>query len=70
MGGALPAMPFLNDKSGKTEQGDTLKILKMLAQAYKPELLGKSEDDNMQLEMMGNYCKQLNTALTEYAYGK
>lgn len=42
----------------------------MLAQAYKPELLGKSEDDNIQLEMIGNYCKQLSEALTAHAYGK
>ena len=39
MGGALPAMPYFKDKSGKTEQGDTLKILRMVAQAYKPVLL-------------------------------
>ena len=31
MGGSLPAMPYFKDTSGKTESGDTIKILKMVA---------------------------------------
>lgn len=70
MGGCLPALPYLTDTKGKTEKGDTVKILKALAQQYKPELLEQSEDDKINTEMIAKYCNILNKALSEFCYGK
>lgn len=62
-------MPFLKDKKGVMHE-DSMKILKFLAQTYKPELMPQNEDQNIQMEMVVNYLQALNTFLTDYCYGK
>ena len=69
MGGNLPQMPFLKDKQG-TMHEDTVKILEFVAKTYKPDLMPKTEDEKINLDMVVNYLKALNTYLCQYCYGK
>lgn len=68
LGGNLPAMPYLHDKNG-TKVTETLKILQHLAQTYKTDLMGSSEEDKSLIEMMSKFCVELNDFLSKYCYG-
>lgn len=59
-------MPYWKEKSGQTV-GDTLGILKHIAQTHKPALMG-SDADKPVIDMMAKVVVELSNSLAELCY--